>query len=126
MTVEPLIDVAEQRPGLDHGEAVSDRDGAHLAQVDHDSAGRRAAGETVRAASHSDVGSGSSCERDRLGHVCRGHTKDDRLRGDVLELRPGGLAQDLEVGRVARNDTPHNNGLKRANARQADRRLDAI
>ncbi len=126
VTVKPVVDVAEQCSGLDRGEGVGDRDGAHLAQVDQDSAGRRAAGEAVPAAPRSDVGSYSSCERDRLGHVCRGPAPDGRFRGDVLELRPGGLAQGLEVGRVARNDTPLNNGLERANPSEADRRLDAI
>jgi hypothetical protein len=111
VTVKTLVDVAEERPGLDRGESVGDRDGAHLAQVDQDSAGRRAAGETVPAAPRSDLDSDSSCERDRLGHVCRGRANDDRLRGDVLELRPGGPAQDLEGGRVARNDTSLQHGL---------------
>jgi hypothetical protein len=126
VTVKPLVDVAEQRPGLDRGKAVGDRDGAHLAHVDQDSAGRRAAGETVPAAPRSDLGSDSSCERDRLGHVGCGHAKHGRLRRDVLELRPGGLAQDLEVGRVARNDTPLHHGLERRDRRKADRSPDAI
>jgi hypothetical protein len=41
-------------------------------------------------------------------------------------LRPGGLAHDLEVGRVARNDTLLHHGLERRDPRKADRSSDAI